>query len=148
MKWVNIAIMVICTMIIVLFMYTAMAKLLDYENFQFGLSESPLIAPFAGLLSWMVPAIEIIISFMLMINLTRIAGLYSSFVLLFLFTVYIASMLITGAEMPCSCGGIVQELSWPAHIVFNSAYMLLAATGIVLTKRKRRRTIFQPVVTS
>jgi hypothetical protein len=52
MKRVNIAILIICTLIIGLFVYTAMAKLLDYSNFRFGLSESPFIALFAGPLSY------------------------------------------------------------------------------------------------
>jgi hypothetical protein len=72
-------------------------------------------------------------------------GLYPSFVLLFLFTIYIAAMLMTGAEMPCSCGGVLEELSWPAHVVFNSVYVLLSALAIWLIKRKRRRPEVTPI---
>lgn len=145
MKRVNIAILIICTLIIVLFLYAASAKLLDYYNFRFGLSESPIIAPFAGLLAWLIPASELGIAVLLMIPAYRTAGLYASFVLLFLFTVYIAAMLLTGADMPCSCGGVLEEMPWSVHVVFNSAYVLLSACGIWLTKRKRRRPAVTPV---
>lgn len=145
MKRVNTAILIICTLIMMLFVYTAVAKLLDYSNFRFSLTESPFIAPFAGLLAWLLPTIELIIAIMVMLPVLRLAGLYSSFVLLFLFTVYIAAMLLIGAEMPCSCGGVLEEMSWPVHVVFNSIYVLLSALAIWLMKRKRRRPELTPV---
>jgi hypothetical protein len=146
MKRVNVAILIICTLIIALFIYTAVAKLLDYSNFRFGLSESPLIASFAGPLSWLIPGSELGIAIMLMVPAWRLAGLYASFVLLFLFTVYIAAMLMTGVEMPCSCGGVIEDLSWGAHVAFNSAFVLLSALGIWLMKMKRRSIAFQTVI--
>ena len=123
MKKSNAAIVIICTLIIILFVYTASAKLLDYYNFQFGLSESPFIAPFANLLAWAVPAGELLIAVMLVIPVMRLAGLYASGILMSLFTVYIAAMLLFGSDIPCSCGGIVEEMSWGAHIVFNSVFV-------------------------
>lgn len=145
MKRVNNAILIICTLIMMLFVYTAIAKLTDYTNFRFGLSESPFIAPYAGLLAWLIPGSELLIAIMLMVPAYRLAGLYASFVLLFLFTIYIAAMLVIGAEMPCSCGGVLEELSWPAHVVFNSIYVFLSALAIWLIKRKRRRPEVTPV---
>jgi hypothetical protein len=145
MKRVNNAILIICTLIMMLFVYTAVAKLTDYSNFRFSLTESPFIAPYAGLLAWSIPGSELLIAIMLMLPAYRLAGLYASFVLLFLFTIYIAAMLMTGAEMPCSCGGVLEELSWPAHVVFNSVYVLLSALAIWLIKRKRRRPEVTPI---
>lgn len=140
MKKSNVAIGIICTLNIVLFVYAATAKLLDYYNFQFGLTESPFIASFAGILAWAVPASELIIAGLLVAPATRLAGLYASFVLMLLFTIYIAAMLLFGSEIPCSCGGILEEMSWGAHIVFNSAFVVLSAWGIYLQRKKRRRT--------
>ncbi len=138
MKKSNAAIVIICTLIIALFVYTASAKLLDYYNFQFGLSESPFIAPFANLLAWAVPAGELLIAVMLVIPVMRLAGLYASGILMSLFTVYIAAMLLFGSDIPCSCGGIVEEMSWGAHIVFNSVFVALSAWGIYLQRKRRR----------
>ncbi|OQP56599.1 MauE/DoxX family redox-associated membrane protein [Niastella populi] len=138
MKKSNAAIVIICTLIIILFVYTASAKLLDHYNFQFGLSESPFIAPFANILAWAIPAGELLIAVMLAIPAIRLAGLYASGILMSLFTVYIAAMLLSGSDIPCSCGGIVEEMSWGAHIVFNSAFVALSACGIYLQRKKRR----------
>lgn len=140
MKKSNVAIMIICTLIIALFVYASTAKLLDYYNFQFGLSESPFIAPFADILAWAVPAVELLIAGMLVIPALRLAGLYAFFLLMILFTVYIAAMLLSDSDIPCSCGGILENMSWGAHIVFNSAFVVLAAYGIYLQRKKKRRT--------
>jgi uncharacterized membrane protein YphA (DoxX/SURF4 family) len=145
MKKSNVAITVICTMIIVLFVYAATTKLLDYYNFQFGLSESPFIAPFASILAWALPAGEYIIAILLVIPALRLSGLYASFVLMSLFTLYIAAMLLFGSDIPCSCGGVLEEMSWGAHIVFNSAFVVLSACGIYL-ERKRRANTFIPAI--
>jgi uncharacterized membrane protein YphA (DoxX/SURF4 family) len=146
MKKSNAVIMIICTLIIALFVYAATSKLFDYYNFQFGLSESPFIAPFANILAWAVPAGELLIAAMLVIPPLRLAGLYASFLLMLLFTVYIAAMLLSGSDIPCSCGGILEDMSWGAHIVFNSAYVVLAAWGIYLQRKKRRTTAYLPAL--
>ncbi|HEX6431552.1 MAG TPA: MauE/DoxX family redox-associated membrane protein [Niastella sp.] len=146
MKKSNVAIVIICTLIIALFVYASTAKLLDYYNFQFGLSESPFIAPFANILAWAVPASELIIAGMLVIPALRLTGLYASFLLMLLFTVYIAAMLLSGSDIPCSCGGILENMSWGAHIVFNSAYVVLAAYGIYLQRKKRRTAAYLPAL--
>lgn len=138
MKKSNAALMIICTLIIALFVYTASAKLLDYYNFHFGLTESPFIAPFADILAWAIPGGELLIALMLMIPKTRLAGLYASGILMSLFTIYIAIMLLSGSDIPCSCGGVVEELSWGAHIVFNGVFVILSGLGVYLLRRKRR----------
>jgi hypothetical protein len=56
MKKSSVAMLAICTLLIALFVYAATAKLADFYNFQSGRSESPLIAPFAGFLTWVVTA--------------------------------------------------------------------------------------------
>lgn len=146
MKKSNVAIMIICTLIIGLFVYASTAKLLDYYNFQFGLSESPFIAPFASILAWSVPVGELLIAGMLVIPALRLSGLYASFLLMSLFTVYIAAMLLSGSDIPCSCGGILENMSWGAHIVFNSAFVVLAGYGIYLQRKKRRTETHLPAL--
>ncbi|WP_207513512.1 MauE/DoxX family redox-associated membrane protein [Longitalea luteola] len=138
MKKSNVALGIICTLNIILFVYAATAKLLDYYNFQFGLSESPFIAPFASELAWGVPVSELLIAAFMAIPALRLTGLYACCVVMSLFTIYIAAMLLFGSEIPCSCGGILEEMSWSAHVVFNSAFVALSAWGIYLERKKRR----------
>ena len=138
MKRSNVAMGIICTLNITLFVYAATAKLLDYYNFQFGLTESPFIAPFANILAWAVPASELIIAALLVLPATRLAGLYASLVLMSLFTIYISTMLLFGSDIPCSCGGVLEEMSWGTHIIFNCFFVAISAWGIYLHRKKRR----------
>lgn len=125
-------------LLILLFLYTAGSKLADFSEFKFGLTESPFIAPFAGVLAFAIPFIEIAISIALIVPRWRLVGLYASFVLMLLFTIYIAVMLLSGLDIPCSCGGVVEEMSWEMHIVFNLFFVLASALAIYYERRKER----------
>ena len=127
---------VIAILVIILFVYAALAKLTDYANFQFGLSESPIISPIAGFLAWAIPAGELVIAVMLVVPAWRLFGLIASFILMLLFTFYIGGMLMMGTDIPCSCGGILEDMSWGMHIVFNSVYVILIAIGMWLEYKK------------
>lgn len=133
----RIGIIIIVVLHIGLFGYAAISKLADYSNFEFGISESPFISPFAGFLAWAVPAVELGIIILLVLPVTRLIGLYASFGLMLLFTIYIAAMLLSSSEIPCSCGGVLEEMSWPMHIVFNSAFVVMSSIGILLERRNR-----------
>ena len=98
--------------------------------------QAPLIASYAGILSWLIPTIEMVIVMMLTIYSTRFYGLLSSLFLLIVFTMYIAGMLLSGSHLPCSCGGVISRLSWKEHLVFNLFFMALSLAGIVLEKKE------------
>ena len=121
-----------------LFGYAAITKLADYENFRFGISESPFISPFASVLAWLVPLTELVIVAFLLLSYTRLAGLYAASIVMFLFTVYIAAMLLFAIDIPCSCGGVLESMSWPAHLVFNAVFTVLSIAGVIIERKRRR----------
>ncbi len=74
---------------------------------------------------------------MLTVKGTRKYGLWASFILLMIFTFYISGMLLSGEHLPCSCGGIIRELSWRQHLIFNLFFITLSLTGIVLERKQK-----------
>ena len=76
----------ICLLFILLFVYAAVSKLLDFENFQVQLGQSPLLSAFTGWVSWGVPLTEILISIALLLPKYRLVGLFAAFSLMVLFT--------------------------------------------------------------
>jgi uncharacterized membrane protein YphA (DoxX/SURF4 family) len=122
----------ICLLYTLLFVYAAVSKLLDFQNFQVQLGQSPLISAFAGWISFMVPAIEFLICILIMIPETRLIGLFSAYGLMTLFTVYIFIILHYSSFVPCSCGGILEKLNWNQHLIFNLIFVLLALCAILL----------------
>lgn len=127
---------IICALLIFLFIYTGISKLLDYHTFRRQLSQSPFITFYAPLLAWALPLGEIIIAGLLSFNRSRLTGLYLSFFLLCLFTFYLAAMLQLSYYIPCSCGGVLQALSWQAHIILNVVFILLTAAGTLLQPKQ------------
>lgn len=123
---------IICALLIFLFIYTGVSKLLDYHTFRRQLGQSPFITSYASILAWALPLGEIFIAGMLSFNRSRLPGLYLSFFLLCLFTFYLSAMLHLSYYIPCSCGGVLQSLSWQAHIILNIVFIMLATAGTLL----------------
>jgi hypothetical protein len=115
-----------------LFVYTASAKLFEFNSFRDVLFLSPLIGKYAGFYAWAVPIIELIVVGLLLYKRTEKAGTYACFFLMVLFSCYIAYMLLTEKNLPCSCGGVLRSMSWPEHLVFNLALALLALVNILV----------------
>ncbi|MDF0709053.1 MauE/DoxX family redox-associated membrane protein [Flagellimonas okinawensis] len=118
-----------------LFIYTATGKLMHLDIFQMRLEQMPYISPLASSLKWLVPFAELVIVGLLLIGKYRALGMYASFILLGLFTMYIMAVLRFNEHVPCSCGGVLSALSWRDHILFNGAFMLLALTAIRLSRK-------------
>jgi len=116
-------------------MYAAASKLFDYQTFSVQLGQSPLLTPIAGFMAWCIPVLEILLSVLLFFGKTRRYGLYGSFFLLVTFTLYIIAITRFSDFVPCSCGGILEKLSWNQHLVFNVGFVLLAGRGMVLESR-------------
>ncbi len=130
---------------ILLFCYASISKMMDFENFQIQIAQSPLLSAFSNVISYGVLIIELAICILLIFERTRKIGLYFSFVLMVLFTVYIYMILNYSEFIPCSCGGILEKMDWKTHLIFNIATVIVAAFTIVLSPDPKRQEIFKSV---
>jgi len=117
---------------IILFVYAASTKLLDYDKSRLQLGQSPVLTQFAGVVVWLVPVIEVMIALLLSVTRFRLLGLYASFTLMVMFTAYIVVITRFSDYVPCSCGGVLEKLTWNQHLVFNIGFVVLGATAILL----------------
>jgi hypothetical protein len=117
---------------VVLFVYAAVSKLIGYDKFRLQLGQSPVLTAFAGLAVWFVPAFELLIAFLLTRLRFRLIGLYASFTLMVMFTAYIVVITRFSDYVPCSCGGVLERLSWNQHLVFNGVFVVLGFVAIVI----------------
>ena len=83
----------ICYLFIVLFIYAAVSKLMDFETFQTQLGQSPLLASYAIPISYGIIAIELVTAVFLMFERTRKLALQISLFLMVMFTTYIVIIL-------------------------------------------------------
>lgn len=127
-----------CLLYIILFVYAAVSKLLDFENFQAQLGQSPLLSPFADFVSYSVIIIELIIAVLLSIPKLRYFALWGAVALMSMFTSYIVIILHFSYFVPCSCGGILEKLGWTEHLIFNVVFVVLAIVAILLQAMNNR----------
>lgn len=123
---------------ILLFCYASISKIMDFENFQTQISESPLLSAYAGFLPFAIIILELIIAALLCYPKTRNIGLIGSFVLMLIFTGYIFYIIQTSENLPCSCGGILEKMSWNQHLIFNIGCALIAAIALAMNVKYSR----------
>ena len=130
---------IISAVLILLFVYAAISKIMDFQNFRIQMLRQPFPDWLANMLTWALPPGELIIAGWLATRRTRLTGLYCSMILLISFTGYVALML-TGAfgKIPCACGGVFASLGWNAHLLLNILFALLALLGIMFEKNGSR----------
>ncbi|UPK69046.1 MauE/DoxX family redox-associated membrane protein [Chitinophaga filiformis] len=131
----NLAIEAITAVLLLLWIYTGLSKLIQFDKFRFEAGRSPFLQHIAPLVAVMVPAGELLIAAMLIFKPTRVAGLYASLFLITLFTGYVYTMLHYAYDLPCSCGGIIELLTWEQHLVVNLMFTLLTVIAILLQSR-------------
>lgn len=121
------------TALIILFCYTAVAKLMDIEEFRRQLNAQELPAWSKAPLVWLIPGSELLTSFLLLIPTTRLLGFYGSALLMTLFAGYMALVVFGYFDRtPCSCGGVLRSMSFPVHLVFNFFFLALSIVGIYM----------------
>lgn len=133
-KYRNIIVEIITALFILLFVYAAVSKFIDHQRFTAQIRQTPFLKTFAVWIAWVIPIVEIVISIMLAIPRLRSYGLYSSFSLMLLFTSYIIVITKFSSYIPCSCGGVLEKMSWNQHLVFNIFFTFIAVIGIWLNK--------------
>lgn len=132
MKWKTLISEIISFLFILLWVYASVSKLLDYQTFKIQLSQSPLAFPVAPFTAWFIPLIELLLAFGLILPRTRLYALFGSFSLMILFTFYIWFITEFSDNIPCSCGGILQDMNWNQHMLFNILFVIASLTAVLV----------------
>ena len=129
----------ICFLLILLWVYAASSKLIEFGMFRAQMSKQVLFPFLKKSLPYLLPPVELIIAGSLIFETTQKTGFYISFVMLLAFTAYIG-MGLSGVfvKVPCSCGGILSHMSWNVHFIFNIFFLLLTVFGIYIVRGERR----------
>lgn len=123
---------IITYLFVLLWLYAATNKLMDFQKFEVQIGQSPILTDYAIIIAWIIPTVEIVISIMLVFRRTLLAGLYASFGLMLMFTIYIIIILNFAERVPCSCGGILEKMGWTEHLIFNISFVILGLAAIIM----------------
>ncbi|NCD69095.1 MauE/DoxX family redox-associated membrane protein [Mucilaginibacter agri] len=131
-------------LLIILFVYAPVSKLLAPGEFLGQLYNQPFPHWAADVLFYALPLIELLAVGLLLSERFRLAGLWLSTGMMLAFTGYVGTVLLHAwPRVPCSCGGILNRMSWRAHFAFNLAFLLVCATGLLLTYSSRPKPRFR-----
>jgi hypothetical protein len=135
---------------IILFLYTGIDKITNYLVFREQLEVSAILTYVATLIASILPCVELITVVLLAIPKLRLKGLYVSLCLMVIFTGYIVAILCFDKDLPCSCGGLISQLSWKQHLIFNTLFIALAILGIYTEKKNKsiRRKVLMTIITN
>lgn len=131
---------IISSLFIVLFLYTGINKLLNQGLFKFTLYKLHFLNHQQEWIAWFIPVVELLIAASLLIPLFKESrylrkwGMAASLIIMATFTLYVGYMLKYVPDLPCTCGGIIQKMSWHQHLYFNALFTILALTGMLLNK--------------
>lgn len=118
-----------------LLIYAAVSKLMVFDIFLMQLGQSPLIPE--GLIKvtgYGLIAAEFIIAAFFFFDKTTELGLVLATGIMFLFSLYLISLVSFFTNVPCSCGGILGKMSYPTHIIFNLCCTALGILCIIKAK--------------
>ncbi|KEO71610.1 MauE/DoxX family redox-associated membrane protein [Anditalea andensis] len=127
-------------LLVLLFAYTAVNKFLDYEGTKAALYNQVFPIWMADILLIAVPGAELLLALMLCIPAYRKWGFLGSIILMGAFTGYVG-LVITGLfdRIPCSCGGVLQAMSWPQHLLFNLFFLGISFIGYLIERNALAR---------
>ena len=125
---------IIRLLFIILFVYAATSKLIDYNTFLSQLSQSPLLVLIERPVALTIPIAELVIAVLLCFQTSFLFALYASYTMMVLFTAYIVAITRFSEYVPCSCGGILSRMNWNQHLLFNCAFVAAGAFGIIICK--------------
>lgn len=116
---------------IFLFVFLGLSKFLNLNALRHDMLNQPIPYGLARVLMWLIPACEIMLSLILVFRRLRTVGLWGSFVLVLIYTLYTGLVLIHFFDyVPCSCGGILKFLSWSQNLVFDCIVLILVGLAL------------------
>ncbi|MDP4264530.1 MAG: hypothetical protein Q8941_18515 [Bacteroidota bacterium] len=127
---------IICCLFILLFVYTVVSKLPNYNLFKDILSKSPIIGSQAEIVAIVLLIALLWVAILIFFPATRMWGLYGAAALMIIFTLYFTYMIYFSSKLPDSSGGVFKGLTWSQHLAFNIFFLALSLTAIVLQRRK------------
>ena len=126
---------IMITMLILLFTYTAVSKLHDLPDFERQLRNQVLPMWSVKPLLWLLPVTELVVVTMLLSKPFRLAGLWASCVLMFVFSIYMGLVVLNVFDrVPCSCGGVLRNMGFTTHFIFNLTYLFFSIASVKIQK--------------
>ena len=131
--------LIIASFFIVILSRTAVLKILDFNNFQLQLAQSPLLATTSDIISYVIIGTELLVVVLLCFYRTRSMGFLGSSLLMAVFATYIGYVLLVIENPPCTCIGLFEKSSWKENVIFTIIFLGIGL-GAYLFQTAQKKT--------
>ncbi len=123
----------IVLLFVLLWAYTSIPKFFKMKYFHDILGSQAIPKWSVPILTLLIPLLELSVVFMLLFPETRLLGLYFSFALMLIFTVYVSGIIFQVYDRyPCPCGGMFKHMTWRKHLKVNIWLTGTALVGVLM----------------
>lgn len=106
----TISIYIIVLMFILLRAYASLPKFFNMKRFGEMLKTQAIPKWVAAILKWILPVVEVLTLYLLIMPETRLLGLYISFLMMLVFTLYVGGIMFPVYDVyPCPCGALFRR---------------------------------------
>ena len=121
----------------VLFSWDAVSKTVGFENFRKRLEQAPGYEGFGEPVAGIIIALQLLTVILLCFRESRWIGLWVTLGMLTVFTGYISYLLQYSENLPCTCLGFFEKVSWKGSLILNMGLMITAIGGIITAQKDR-----------
>ncbi len=126
-------------LLLFLFVYTATDKILSPGLFANDLLKARYLdIEVLPWLIWLVPFLECLVVLLLFFNRSVRIGLAIGLGLMSVFTWHLLILWRSNPNSPCACGGFIDEIPAPFHLVLNILVMILILSAIVFSESPKK----------
>lgn len=130
--------LIIASFFIVILSRTAVLKILDFNNFQLQLAQSPLLATTSDIISYVIIGTELLVVVLLCFYRTRSMGFLGSSLLMAVFATYIGYVLLVIESHPCTCIGLFEKSSWKENVIFTIIFLGIGLGAYVFQTAQKK----------
>lgn len=125
----------------VLFSYASIIKAKDFGAFRRALGESPGLEGSGTALAFAIIAVQTVAAVLLCYRPSRFWGLWTTLWTIAGFAAYIAVILLFSKNLPCTCIGLFENMSWQGNLVFNLVLAVTALAGLYALQKPVEKQI-------
>lgn len=119
----------------VVYFYSGVDKLIHFNEFVLNFSKSPFApSDLINELSFCVVGIELGICFLCFFNKFQKLACLLFMIMSYVFSGYVLLMITYSPYLPCSCGGLIDFLTWNEHLALNISLTTISGYATIISE--------------
>lgn len=124
-------------LLLLMWAYTFVSKLIDFDTFERQINGAYLLSALGSALPYVLQILHLSIVVLLIKKSWRKIGLITSLFILLIYTAYLVYILKFAPTIPCSCISLFRGWNWDDQLWINLAVITLNIIGLIMFSFKR-----------